>query len=356
MSADTIPDLPVMLAVTIRGVPVEQAEIHHNWFFHSSPSRHVLRPWPAGGDTHVQSQNNAYGREQPEIWDAQYQAHQYQKAVDAGIAIYRAGNYAQARAHFGQALLIAVGGAERSKAQLHIAHCYLKQGLFGVAQTQYQIILKAPEALPDDKAAAQKGLEDIKHLAPPRSARQWALVFSDDFERDELGENWKIIRGKWHIEDGKLLSSNYAEIVVNKEFPGCQRIEFEVVTHAVQPCDLSPVIHSGGKGSRGSEGGYLLQFGGLDDYGHAANIINRILRMGKVLEDRSADRFIEPGKVHKMVAELDGDTVRLLVDGSTIIEGHDSAPLSGEGHDMAGLYTRCNAVVDNLRIYTSEPH
>jgi len=48
-------------AVAIRGVPCQQAEIHHNWFAHEKPSEQVIMPWPTGGDTHVQFHNNAYG-------------------------------------------------------------------------------------------------------------------------------------------------------------------------------------------------------------------------------------------------------------------------------------------------------
>ncbi len=337
-------------AIVIRGVPREQAEIYNNWLYHTGPAKHVLRPWPTGGDTHVQSHNNAYGRQQPLIWDAEYQADQYQQALDAGIAIYGAGNYAQARVHFVQALTLAADAAERSRAQLHIAHCYFEQGLFGVAQTQYDTVLHTRGALLDDRLAARKRIKQIGQVAPAKSTRQWTLVFSDDFERDELGENWKVIHGDWRIDAGKLVCGNgYSEIVITKTFPGCQRIELEAMTRADRPCDFSPVIHSNGKGCRGSEGGYLLQFGG------SGNTLNRILCSNEPLEERSADRFIEPGKVHNVVAELDGDTVRLTVDGSTIVEGHDSAPLLGEGHEMAGLYMYRETMVDHLRIYTSEP-
>ena len=333
-------------AIVIRGVPRQEADIHNNWFYHTKPGGQVISPWPTGGDTHVDAHNNAYGQEEPVIWGVQHQS--YQEAFAAGMAAYKAKHYGQARASFGQALSLAGDGAERSKAQLYVGHCYSREKLIYLALPQYEALLNAEDADPDDKSVAQRRLKEIKEAASAKPARQWTLVFSDDFERAELGENWRALNGDWHIEAGKLVASGgYGEIVINKSFPGYQRIEFEAMTRAERPCDLSPIIQSGG---RGYSGGYLLQFGGC------GNVVNRILRGAEVLEDSSADRFIQAGKVHKIAAELDGDTVRLTVDGSTIVEGREAAPLLGERHEMAGLYIYCNATVDNVRVYTSKPH
>lgn len=52
--------------MVIRGVPQQQAEIHHNWFAHPALDRPV-RPWPVGGETHVQCHDNAYGRDKPAV-------------------------------------------------------------------------------------------------------------------------------------------------------------------------------------------------------------------------------------------------------------------------------------------------
>ncbi len=332
-------------AIVIRGVPCEGAEIHNNWFYHAKPGRQAIGPWPTGGDTGVVSHNNAYGQERPAIWDAEYQT--YQEAFDAGMAAYKAKHYGQARASLGQALSLAGDGAERSKAQLYIGHCYSREKFIGIARAQYEALLNAKDADPDDKAVAQKRLKEIEEAASAKPVQDWTLVFSDDFERDELGENWKVLAGDWRIEAGKLVCGpGYSEIVINKTFPGCHRIEFEAITRGERPCDFSPVIQSAG---RGYSGGYLIQFGGR------ANTVNRILRADEPLEDRSADRFIQAGEVHNIAAELDGNTLRLTVDGSIIAEGRDSAPLLGEGHEMAGLYIHCETTVDNVKVYTSKP-
>ena len=94
----------------------------------------------------------------------------------------------------------------------------------------------------------------------------------------------------------------------------------------------------------------MLQFGG---YG---NTINRILRLGKVLEGQSIDhRFIETGKVHKVVAQFDGQAVQLAVDGNVMARAVDELGLLGDEHRTVGLYLFCNALIDNVRVYTASP-
>jgi len=54
-------------AIGIRGVPQQEADIHHNWFFQERPGRLVLLPWPTGGETRVSLHDNAYGAAQPKV-------------------------------------------------------------------------------------------------------------------------------------------------------------------------------------------------------------------------------------------------------------------------------------------------
>jgi hypothetical protein len=99
----------------------------------------------------------------------------------------------------------------------------------------------------------------------------------------------------------------------------------------VRPCDFSPVIQSR-QPLQGQlhAGGYFLQFGG------AGNTLNRILRDGVELHGQSVDRFIEPGRVHHMIAEFDGLMVRLIVDDVTIMEAPDTPPLVGPDRGTVG--------------------
>ena len=53
-----------------------------------------------------------------------------------------------------------------------------------------------------------------------RSTRKgWKLVFEDNFDCSEVGENWKVLKGDWQVEKGKLLG-NGGEILCTLPFPG----------------------------------------------------------------------------------------------------------------------------------------
>ncbi len=54
-------------AIAIRGVPREQADVYHNWFYHAEPGADMIRPWPTGGETNVELYDNAYGLDEPTV-------------------------------------------------------------------------------------------------------------------------------------------------------------------------------------------------------------------------------------------------------------------------------------------------
>ena len=66
--------------------------------------------------------------------------------------------------------------------------------------------------------------------------------------------------------------------------------------------------------------------------------MNRILRDDEQLEERAVPQMIEPGRWYTVAAELDGDMVRLQVDGRTIVEARDCDPLIGAGQDLSLIH------------------
>ncbi|MGI5817611.1 MAG: hypothetical protein ACOX9R_05880 [Armatimonadota bacterium] len=337
--------------VAIRGVPSQGAWIHNNWFHLPEPGERVIRPWPVGGDTRIQLYNNAYGEEQPVVLDAGFEA--FHEAFDAAMAAYRERNLEQARAWFEQALELATTDPERAAALLHIGHSQMALGAHFAARPIYAEVLGIERAAARDRAIARSRLQRIEHMEADRPEPEWELAFSDDFSRDELGDDWKPLLGGWQIEDGTLRSgAGHAEIVIARPFTGLHRFELEIMTPAdtVRPCDFSPVIQSR-QPLQGQlhAGGYFLQFGG------AGNTLNRILRDGVELHGQSVDRFIEPGRVHHMIAEFDGLMVRLIVDDVTIMEAPDTPPLVGPDRGTVGLVTYNVAHVGSVRVYTAEP-
>jgi len=97
---------------------------------------------------------------------------------------------------------------------------------------------RRPSAAPDTT--------DFK-LEPPEEAG-WELIFEDDFAREELGPNWKVIEGNWSVQDGHLRGSG--TLVSARGFPGFQRLEFEAVTDVRPVALLGAFVHSGAPGGK----------------------------------------------------------------------------------------------------------
>ena len=140
----------------------------------------------------------------------------------------------------------------------------------------------------------------------------WKLVFEDNFNRKDLGKNWKIIHGNWKIENGALSGRGDA-IYINKKFPGDQKLCFEArVAPGGTACDLDGIL-ADKKMERYGNSGYLFAFG---TYGNNFSKINR----EKVQILRIASPVIQAGKTHRIVCEKSGNFLRWSIDGKTVAE------------------------------------
>lgn len=215
--------------------------------------------------------------------------------------------------------------------------------------TQPPLPAVATRAQQREAAVALDRLDRIAHKRQQIPAREWTLAFEDSFDRAELGDDWQVLIGEWAVDGGELRNAEgHSEIMLARPLSGLLRLEFEVRADASDRlCDFSPAIHSRAGVETLREGGYLLQFGG------AANTMNRILRDDEQLEERAVPQMIEPGRWYTVAAELDGDMVRLQVDGRTIVEARDCDPLIGAGQDRVGLYFYGATRVRTVRVYSS---
>ncbi len=214
-------------------------------------------------------------------------------------------------------------------------------------------------------AAPQTTGADGLSLEEMTVADEWELVFSDNFERDGLGDDWEVVDGAWEVEDGYLRGTGI--LISSRGFPGgFQRMEFEakadvqaVDALSDQPTevtlsDISSFLHARkpggpGEGRAGSPTAtsYFFQFGGVN------NTINRLRKTRTILEEASEDTvLITPNHWHKMVVENDAGTIRLIVDGETVLEHEErGAPLVTEEHDRIGFYSWTAYKVRNLNLY-----
>ncbi len=171
----------------------------------------------------------------------------------------------------------------------------------------------------------------------------WNLQFSDEFEREELGDNWTAFSGKWAIKDGKLtvVESGWegSEVMCTKKFEGCNRLEYDCMSE--NPCDLTAIINAGGYGY---ESGYFVGFG--------SNYNSRSKLLVQGWEMKEWDAKIEPGKWHHVVAQRDGNVVSQTIDGETVMTYEDEQPLKGEYHQKIGFYIFTEGYIDNVKVYT----
>ena len=200
----------------------------------------------------------------------------------------------------------------------------------------------------------------------PAEESGWELTFSDNFDRNELGNEWEAFEGVWTVKDGALhgagtLISNSDALRAKKG--DYQRFEFEatadvesILTFPGKPapnidvCDVSSFIHS--QFPRDKENpifsGFFFQFGGMH------NKQNRILKGKKDCTlNRKAKKVITPGKPHKIVVENDHGHLKHFVDGELIQEYKDKSPLKPEpDQNQVGFYFYTNGKVSNVKVYT----
>lgn len=172
-------------------------------------------------------------------------------------------------------------------------------------------------------------------------AAEWNLVFEDDFERDEIGENYDVLRAdQARIEDGQLLLVGHgAQILIDRPLAMDHRLEFDSMAWPERaPCDLSVKMNEA----------YLLGFGAQD---------NRANHIWGFVTDHDPPFLIEPGKRYHMVAQREGKRISYEVNGTLILEATISDIRGGASYDRSGFITYAGMLVDNVKVYErSEPH
>ncbi len=169
---------------------------------------------------------------------------------------------------------------------------------------------------------------------------KWQLVKFDDFERDELGPDWKTLRGRWSIKDGHLCCSETSFLGYAKKVGAPVRIEFDA--RSADPGDLTAFW---GTSESGYEGGYFIGFASN------GNTVNKILRLGEQVAVNDKP-LATPGKWHHIIGQVLDGKVQLVVEGELALEYTDRHPVTAA--NMAGLIAWSKGEFDNVRIYTGK--
>ncbi len=189
------------------------------------------------------------------------------------------------------------------------------------------------------------GFVSVASAAQP----EWTLVWQDDFNRSDLGPDWREIgkQSQTRVADGRLeiYGKGRASVISARAFPPDVRFEFDGgVLPGQPPCDLSPALCCNEWWGRAC--GYHLAFG--SSWGKQNVLLSPRGRL--VLDDHPAYR-LEANKRYHMVAIKEGARVSLSADDHLLLSYDDPDPLGGPGFDRIAITTWSGVWVDNVRVY-----
>lgn len=169
----------------------------------------------------------------------------------------------------------------------------------------------------------------------------WKLVFRDDFERTEIGSDWREVEGA-SIVNGRMRLVGTVNARISRGFKPDIRLEFDGwALDGVPPCDMSATLCGG----EDVGWGYLLGFGAR--WNHA----NHLVGPGVSFADLKPPFVIEHGKKYHCVAQKEGKQISYTVNGRKLFDVRTEDPIGGPGFDLAGVITWTGMEVDNVRVY-----
>ncbi len=185
------------------------------------------------------------------------------------------------------------------------------------------------------------------------------LIYSDDFERPAISDDWKQSAeadqgwdaGTWRVEGGRLWGEKIhnAALWLQKPLPEKVRIEFDARAESEQGDVKCEVFGDG----RTHQSGYILIHGGWN------NSINTIARQDEHAEERKEDRrcadrdgrvtCVERGVDYHWTLVRTDDTLRWYLDGKLFLTYPDAHPV--QGRHFAFNDWEAQVSFDNLKIY-----
>jgi hypothetical protein len=222
----------------------------------------------------------------------------------------------------------------------------------------------------DAGVEAEKPAKKAPKGPPPEVTRGAVLSadslkepFEDDFERTTLGPAWRATSSAWRIQNGRLCGANARNhpVWLQRKLPTNARLEFDAASSSA---DGDIKVEAWGDGKSAADAAsydnatsYIAIFGGWKNTRH---VLARLDEHGQdrkeltVIPDSDDPRTqpVVQGRTYRLVIERDdGKTVRFSVDGHTLHELEDPAPLLGASHQFFGFNDWAVQVCfDNVRI------
>jgi hypothetical protein len=159
-------------------------------------------------------------------------------------------------------------------------------------------------------------------------------IYSDDFQRPELGPDWNVTGPGSRLHGGALVVSGLRNhpVWLDVALPDDVRIEFDA-TATTEQGDIKVEIAGDGSSVATTTNyvasGYVLIFGGWN------NQLNVIARKNEHGRDRVVreDPHVVPGRRYHFTVTRIGGELTWELDGETIASFVDPKPLLGAGHD-----------------------
>jgi hypothetical protein len=177
--------------------------------------------------------------------------------------------------------------------------------------------------------------------------------FSDDFDRQELGDDWNNTGASYAIRDGKLRikGARNKPLWLRRTLPRDVRVELDVRSDSPEG-DIKIELFGDGvsKAEKASytATGYVVIFGGWN------NSLNVLARRNEHGEDRvvGPPYKVVQGKTYPMKIERRGATIKVWVAERELLRMTDPNPLEGLGQDHFGFNNwQSELWFDNLRIH-----
>ncbi|MGC4068505.1 MAG: hypothetical protein QM784_28425 [Polyangiaceae bacterium] len=176
-----------------------------------------------------------------------------------------------------------------------------------------------------------------------------ATIFTDSFNRDELGPEYAKTSDRWMLKAGRLCAQGARNhpVWLKRRLPLNARIAFTARSHGADG-DLK--VEAWGSGRSHAKGlsyvdatSYLFVFGGWKNRLHVLARLNEhgTDRREVALEPDSQEPRrapVEPNRDYRFVIERNnGRTVTWTVDDEPILSFEDGVPLAGPTHDHFGF-------------------
>lgn len=230
----------------------------------------------------------------------------------------------------------------------------------------------AKREAPSTQATATIANANKGKSPPPRPASSGVQLpndpplsepFEDNFERQELGDDWRALSTGWRIVDGMLCGEKARNrgLWFAKKLPVNARIEFDAIAKGKEGDIKAEFFGDGITGATGTSytnaTSYLTIFGGWNNKLHVLARLNehgtdRHTRSVETNADDERQRPVSPGQLyHFKVERNDGSTLTWEINDLVMHEIVDPVPLAGLGHDHFGFNNWESPVCfDNVKI------